>query len=327
MANVWKPDMLGPGFECLPLDLPSGERATLVRYAPHLDTDGGAGTWEAGTTSGTLGGVAVLYIHGWSDYFYNRDLARFWAGLGAHFYAVDLRNYGRNLDVNDPDRTPGYIEDLSDYGEEISQSLAVLRGDHPGCRVILNAHSTGGLTACLWANENPGQVDALVLNSPWLEFQYSSGARMVLGHLLGARTGSTPLKLLLPHYYTLAVAQAHGDVPFDLRLKPPESFPVYPQFLRAVFAGHQRVFDGLDIQAPVLAQMSKVSVQAVNYTPEMARADIVLDVRILAERAIGLADSVVVDRVPGAMHDIYLSETRVRDEAFKRIAQFVRGYL
>lgn len=321
--------MLGYGFECLPLSLPSGDNATLVRYTPHLDTDSGEGTWEGRATSalGALEGAAVLYIHGWSDYFYHRDLARFWAGLGAAFYAVDLRNYGRNLNLSDPERRPGYIEDLDDYGEEIAESLAVIRTEHPGCRVIINAHSTGGLTACLWANDHPGEVAALVLNSPWLEFQYSTGMRMLLGPLLGARAGGAPLKLLLPHYYTLAVAQAHGNAPFDLRLKPPESFPVYPQFLRAVFAGHQRVMEGLDIRAAVLVQMSKTSVQAVNYTPEMAHADVVLDVRVLAERAIGLADSVVVDRVPGAMHDIYLSDTRVRDEAFRRIAQFVRGYL
>jgi len=73
--------------------------------------------------------------------------------------------------------------------------------------------------------------------------------------------------------------------------------------------------------------MSRASLRSVNYAPQMAHADVVLDVDILAKRALDLADTVVVDRVPGAMHDVYLSEESVRDQAFKRIVQFVHGYL
>lgn len=320
--SQWLPDILGQGFEALPLDLPSGDRATLVRYLPQLDK------WHSERTpEPVLSNTVVLYIHGWSDYFYNRDLARFWAHVGAHFYAVDLRNYGRNLDLADPDRTPGLINDLGQYDEEISASLSIMEALHPDCQVIINGHSTGGLTAALWANDNPGRITGLVLNSPWLEFQYSAGVRKLLNPFMAARSQTTPLRIALPNYYVLAVAQAHGDTPFDLRLKPPESFPVYPQFLSAVFDGHQRVEDGLNIDVPVLVQMSRESIQSVNYSPKMAHADIVLDVEILARRSIDLADTVVVDRVPGAMHDVYLSEKSVRDQAFDRVIKFLRGYL
>ena len=166
-----------------------------------------------------------------------------------------------------------------------------------------------------------------MLNSPWLEFQYTASVRKLLGPLMAARNPVSPLRISLPNYYVLAVAQAHGDTPFDLRLKPPESFPVYPQFLRAVFDGHKRVERGLDLDVQVLVQMSRTSMQSVNYAPQMAHADIVLDVEILARRALDLADTVVVDRIPGAMHDVYLSEESVRDQAFTRIMQFVHGYL
>ena len=326
--SQWLPDILGPGFESLPLNLPSGDRATLVRYLPQVDRNPSRGVPHLdGAPPVELRNTAVLYIHGWSDYFYHRDLARFWAHMGAHFYAVDLRNYGRNLDLSDPERTPGLIDDLGAYDEEISACLNVIAKLHPRCRVVMSAHSTGGLTAALWAADNPGRVAGLVLNSPWLEFQYSASVRKLLGPLMAARNPVSPLRIALPNYYVLAVAQAHGDTPFDLRLKPPESFPVYPQFLRAVFDGHKRVERGLGLDVPVLVQMSRASLRSVNYAPQMAHADVVLDVDILAKRALDLADTVVVDRIPGAMHDVYLSEKAVRDQAFKRIAQFVRGYL
>ena len=50
-----------------------------------------------------LADVDVLYVHGWSDYFFQKRLARFWTDQGARFYALDLRKYGRSLR---PDRRP-----------------------------------------------------------------------------------------------------------------------------------------------------------------------------------------------------------------------------
>ena len=38
---------------------------------------------------------------------------------GAAFYAVDLRAYGRSLDLEDPEVRPGYIADLADYDAEL----------------------------------------------------------------------------------------------------------------------------------------------------------------------------------------------------------------
>ena len=32
-------------------------------------------------------------------------------------------------------------------------------------------HSTGGLITSLWAGKNPGRIDGLILNAPWLDLQ------------------------------------------------------------------------------------------------------------------------------------------------------------
>jgi len=39
----------------------------------------------------------LLYVHGWSDYFFQTELARYWHAQGAAFYALDLRKFGRSL--------------------------------------------------------------------------------------------------------------------------------------------------------------------------------------------------------------------------------------
>ncbi len=91
MKGAWLPDVLGAGFEQLSLELGSDEEgpvvATLVRHLPPL----------VPSRTGPLRNTDVLYVHGWSDYFFQTELARFWTGLGAGFYALDLRKYGRSL--------------------------------------------------------------------------------------------------------------------------------------------------------------------------------------------------------------------------------------
>lgn len=92
--TAWRPDLLD-GFEqlSLPITEPQvypGEpedteiTATLVRAARRLDDAG-----EPGRT-------AVLYVHGWNDYFFQRHLADYWTRHGYAFHAIDLRRYGRS---------------------------------------------------------------------------------------------------------------------------------------------------------------------------------------------------------------------------------------
>ena len=40
---------------------------------------------------------AVLYLHGFVDYFFQTHLAEFFTERGYDFYALDLRKYGRSL--------------------------------------------------------------------------------------------------------------------------------------------------------------------------------------------------------------------------------------
>ena len=103
----------------------------------------------------------MLYVHGWSDYFFNPELARFWTDAGARFFALDLRKYGRSLR---PGQTPGYITNLADYDADIEAALAAMghgATDPVGASarpLILLGHSTGGLTLSLWSARNPGRA-------------------------------------------------------------------------------------------------------------------------------------------------------------------------
>ena len=57
-----------------------------------------------------------------------------------------------------------------------------------------------------------------------------------------------------------------------------------------------------------------------------ARTDAVLDVNTIALRALSLGRTVTLERIDGALHDVFLSAPRVRADAYARLARWIRGY-
>ncbi|MFF1635594.1 alpha/beta hydrolase [Leifsonia sp. NPDC058248] len=332
----WQPDVLGEPYEQLTLPLkPDSEGevvATLVRYArPSRLADV---LTELHLRREVVADTDVLYVHGWSDYFFQKDLAEFWHGLGARFFALDLRKYGRSLR---PWHTPGFVDDLVAYDEDIGAALEAMgQGEHPSGgserrRLVLVGHSTGGLTLSLWAHRHPERADALVLNSPWLEFQAKSAGRAALAPIIGLQARMDPLAVM-PNvdlgFYTRTVSKTmEGEWDYDLSWRPVRGFPVHTAWLNAVLAGHAQVAAGLAIPAPVLTLVSARSTILPRWTPEMKISDVVLVVDDIARRAITLAPTVTVGRIDGALHDIFLSSKPVREDAFARVAQWLRAYL
>ena len=115
----WQTDILGSDFEACAFQAagPDGVQrtATLVRHVP-------GGGEEAGAAAAAQG-RAVLFLHGWSDYFFNEELAEFWTGKGFRFFALDMHNHGRSLR---PDTHGGYVADLADYDAEITAAIGII---------------------------------------------------------------------------------------------------------------------------------------------------------------------------------------------------------
>lgn len=310
---------------CVRMTLPLGEdfegpvSATLVRFD---------GDPEIDPPLPVPSRPPVLQIHGWSDYFYNQPLARQWVAAGHPFYALELRKYGRSLRGH---QTPGHIDDLAEYDQEIHHALAVLIQENPELGLpIISAHSTGGLVAALWAERHPEAIQALVLNAPWLELPGHSPARAAAEGLLAplkAVNPTTALKLPRPENYWESLSdEANGEWSLHPLWRPRQSFPMTVGWLKAVFAGHRRVHEGLDLSVPVLVLLSTATVYRSHWTEEYQERDGVLDVELLARRAVKLGRLVTVVRVPQAMHDVFASRQAVRDEAFQHVLTWLKAY-
>lgn len=322
MAEEWGTDILGEPFEALTLTLGADEEgplvATLVRSLPPL----------LARITGALRDVDVLYVHGWSDYFFQADLARFWNGLGARFFALDLRKYGRSLR---PGQTPGYVASLEAYDVDVAAALRAMgqRADAAsGRRLVLLGHSTGGLTLALWSARHPGVAAALVLNSPWLELQSGALGRAALAPLAAARARIDPLgtqPVVDFGFYTRAQREIGTlpDAPEGWR--PERGFPTRPGWLNAILRGHASVAAGIEVGCPVLVALSARSSPPLAWRADMTRTDSVLVVDDIARAATRLGRLVTIARIEDAVHDVFLSAPGPRAAAYATVERWMRA--
>ena len=312
----WVPDLLGTGYEQRTLPLgpdPDGEGevvATLVRR-----------TCATPVTRG-----AVLYVHGYTDYFFQTGLADHLAAQGFAFFALDLRKCGRSTR---PGQTPHYTTDLMQYDVELDQALALVRAEHR--IVVVAAHSTGGIIAPLWLDRRrdrgrPG-VAGLALNSPWFDLQGPAYYRSVgtIGiDLVGRVDGMRLLTKDEADAYGVSLhSSREGEWDYDLEWKPLMGFPVRLGWLRAVRRGHAQLHRGLDVGCPSLVLRSSLSRVATRYTPEVDTADAVLDVRQIARWAGCLGGRLSVVPVDGARHDVFLSQEPARTTAYAALTAWL----
>jgi alpha-beta hydrolase superfamily lysophospholipase len=286
----WTPDTQLPGFEARTLEFPDDYdgrvAATLVRLP--------AGAAQRG---------AVLYVHGFVDYFFQRHMAERFAAEGYAFYALDLRKHGRSLMAH---QHPCFCKDVAEYHADITRALEEI-----GAPVLLAGHSTGGLVCTLYASqgERREQVQALWLNSPFFDWKVTPFKRAQFG--VAALVGQAfPFlndpKALHPAYVRSIHRDFGGEWDFDLKLKPLHGFPAYFGWIGAILAAQAKVHAGLVIDCPVLTMHSD-------------EADIVLDWRHVARWGRTLGREATVLAFPGGLHDLVLSRHEVRDAVFREL--------
>lgn len=338
----WSPDLLGPGFVQQTLELIEDDDgpvvATLVKHVPAEDPAALPGTPSAPR-------FVALWLHGWNDYFHQKELARRVSAAGGAWYALDLRKYGRSLREGD---LPGYVTALSVYDEDIHAALEVIRAEHGvGRDLVMLGHSTGGLTAALWAHRHPGALRALILDSPWLEFQASTVVRAIATSVTDAWARAQPTAVIPmsdsgiysrilagwqeeadgPRPAGTAGDQFYDGWPTDPRWRAIPSHPIRPGWLSAIRAGQTKVGEGLEITCPILVMCSTRTDLSGKWAESSRHSDTVLDVEQIAARSIKLGPLVTLARFEGAIHDVFLSQRPVRERVYAELDRWIGAYV
>jgi alpha-beta hydrolase superfamily lysophospholipase len=308
-ANTsWSPDVLGDGYEmcriALPNDYSGKVQATLVRKL---------------SSKQNCQHRAVLYIHGFNDYFFNDSMGNRFTNNGYNFYALDLRKYGRSLL---PGQRQFEVRSLKEYFPEINAALTMMRCQ--GAReIVLMGHSTGGLIAAYFLALNPhAPVDALILNSPFLD--WNLGRLEPLVPWVSWWGGFAPdTEIAQGHstaYAESLLTQYHGRWNYNTEWKMENSPNVTAGWIRAISqAQYMLQHCKVNLKQPVLLMFSDNSVSGGNWTPAHNRGDAVLDVADIRRYGLRLGRHVTALQVNGGLHDLLLSNQQLLQVLYPRI--------
>jgi alpha-beta hydrolase superfamily lysophospholipase len=305
----YREDVLKNRFEqttiVLPDDYEGGVTATLIRKRYLLQST-----------------KAILCIHGFNDYFFQTIIADEFLKNGYHFYALDLRKYGRSIL---PNHSANNVRNLSEYYADIDHALAIISAEGSQ-EIVLYGHSTGGLLITLYAADRKGKecFDALVCNSPFYDFNVpwiQKKTVIPMLSFLGRFYPNFRLPITFSKFYGKSLHKNDfGEWDYNLKWKPHVAPSINAGWVNAIHQGHLRITSGIIINKPLLVLHSLKSVFVKDWSEEMFEGDAILNVEDIKEKS-KCVDSPHKDviGIGGAIHDLVLSGKLKRDIVFEII--------
>ncbi len=301
---------------------------TVQTFALKPDFDGNPTAVLIGKQCPETSRKAVLYVHGYNDYFFQDHLADWYLLQGYNFYALELRRYGRALS---PGQVRYDLRNVSDYYEELDMAVNVIRNEDRNNFLLLNGHSMGGLVTSLYASDRAenGIIDALLLNSPFLELNAGGMTRNFVAPIFsGLGTVFPKMKLPIsssPYYGESLHKDYRGEWNYDLSLKLLRN-KTRAGWLRAIRKAHKKVHKSLSVSCPVLVLRSDKSGSEKTWNEDIPITDVVLNVEDIEKFASRIGKNVTVIIIPKAKHDVILSFPEVRKDAFVRSEDWLKQF-
>jgi alpha-beta hydrolase superfamily lysophospholipase len=227
------------------------------------------------------------------------------------------------------------MSDVADYFPELDAAVRFITAEGHD-RLVVNAHSTGGLIALLWLYDrrartgNVSPVHAVVLNSPFLDVPATWAIRALAPRPLAVLARNRPMMVLPsagPSYYQLSTHRSQrGDWDFVPEWKPVTGGTVRVEWLAAAQRAIATAHAGLGLDVPILVLCSSRTIRTRQWTEELFSGDAVLDSDAIARWSTRLGTHVTCIRVEGGMHDLLLSKPPVRKRVFAEIARWSDAY-
>jgi alpha-beta hydrolase superfamily lysophospholipase len=271
--------------------------------------------------------VGVLYIHGFSDYFFQAEMAEKFSKQGFAFYALDLRKYGRShLKI----QKICNVRNLNEYFADIDTALSIMHQEGVD-KILLSGHSTGGLIVSLYANQRIGNelFDAIYLNSPFFDMNLNPILKKIVLPLVVKKGNKTPNKImkggLSPWYGMSIYYKDKGEWQYNLAWKPHNAPSLNYGWLKAIYDGQKQIQKGIKLSKPTLVMHSKNSVYTKKWKDEMLTGDAVLNVKDIEKYAKKIKGNVQIQSIENGMHDLILSKKSVRDEVYFKLFKWLES--
>lgn len=231
--------------------------------------------------------IGVLYIHGFSDYFFQTEMADKFNKEGFSFYAMDLRKYGRSHLEH---QKICNVRNLNEYFADIDTALSIIYQEGVD-KILLSGHSTGGLIVSLYANQRIGKelFDAIYLNSPFYDMNLHLLLKKIILPLVVKQGAKKPNKIvkggLSPWYGMSIYHKDKGEWQYNLTWKPHNAPAVNYGWLKAIYDGQKQIHQGIKLSKPTLIMHSDKSVYSKKWKEEMLISDAVLNVKDIEKYA------------------------------------------
>lgn len=277
--------------------------------------------------TGRAGRPAILYVHGFNDYFFQSEMGKEFVDSGYDFYAVDLRRYGRS---REPWQYPFNIRDIREYYADIDSAISQIKRDgHTD--ITLSGHSTGGLTVLTYAADRADACPAhrIVTDSPFLEWNFSPVIRNVgapfVGFLGKIWPDAKQKQDKCDGYAESLLKEFHGRWEYNTEWKMIYSPPVTYSWVGAINSAQSRLMKrGRRISIPVLVMHSSRKIDGCGWTPEFQTGDAVLNPFEIEKRGRRMGSNPRVCAIDSGLHDLILSEPKAAAAAYDTIFRFLR---
>lgn len=271
----------------------------------------------------------ILYVHGYNDYYFQKELAEKADSAGYAFFAIDLHYCGRSLMPGD---ARGDMQNMReffaelDYAVELARVITKERAD--SLPMVLMGHSQGGLLAAFYADHRPEEkFAALVLNSPFFDFNFNWLVRNLAIPVV------SEIAILLPDFsigssgnpnYAYSLDKKYyGEWEYNTEWKSESRPEQFLGWVRAIHKAQQELHRGFHINSPTLVMHGDCTEKGEEWSENYMHCDGVLDVEHIEKWAPKVGPNVKTETVAGGLHDLFLSRKAVRDEAYAKAFRFI----
>lgn len=271
----------------------------------------------------------ILYVHGYNDYFFQKELAEKADSAGYAFFAIDLHYCGRSLMPGDARGDMRNMREFFaelDYAVELARVITKERAD--SLPMVLMGHSQGGLLAAFYADHRPEEkFAALVLNSPFFDFNFNwlvrnlaipvvSEIAMYLPDFSIGSSGN-------PNYAYSLDKKYYGEWLYNTEWKSESRPEQFLGWVRAIHKAQQELHRGFHINSPTLVMHGDCTEKGEEWSENYMHCDGVLDVEHIEKWAPKVGPNVKTETIAGGLHDLFLSRKAVRGEAYAKAFRFI----
>eukprot|EP00747_Dinoflagellata_sp_TGD_P201146 gnl/TRDRNA2_/TRDRNA2_74616_c0_seq1.p1 gnl/TRDRNA2_/TRDRNA2_74616_c0~~gnl/TRDRNA2_/TRDRNA2_74616_c0_seq1.p1 ORF type:complete len:380 (+),score=70.74 gnl/TRDRNA2_/TRDRNA2_74616_c0_seq1:166-1140(+) len=273
----------------------------------------------------------VIWFPGRNDMFAHPHAGTHFLDNGFDLYIIEHRRLGRaNLGCSAEDfRLVTHTTDFRNYLEEFDQAFDFVVSQKEYAKVVLYAHSTGGLEASLFLREGKlkDRIDAIVLNSPFLDWGEGGFAEMILDAMddylmpiMNFLQGKEQAALMdMPGTGKKAVSlygtRIYLQYPsIDLRCRNNINCKITAGWVAAASAMHDEVIEMTPTDVPTLLL----------YTD----GDVVLEGKEIADRAKYISTQLTTKFFPHCRHDMLLNyDMEDNEKVLAAISEFLDSNL